>query len=309
MILMLIGTPQAVSQRLSAQFLNYIDRHKSIAIAHAQQYGIPASITLAQGLLESGAGQSNLARNAHNHFGIKCHRSWKGPRAIVGDSASSICYRQYDKDEDSFLDHARFLQGKRYARLHDLPITDYKGWAQGLSDCGYAEDKAYPALLISLIEKYELFQYDNGQPLIAKRTKLKGNESSTQENDAETHRKQLKKVEFLHHVHRKWGLHYVTALRGDTYESIALEFNLKPNKLREFNDIDDSSTVPATGDKVWVEKKARQAPQGFDFYTAREGDTPWSIAQDFGVRLHSILKYNHLDGGSTLQAGQEIKLR
>lgn len=298
-----------MSQRLSAQFLAYIDQYKDIAIKQAQEYGVPASITLAQGLLESGAGQSNLARNGHNHFGIKCHRDWKGERIMEGDSSNSICYRQYGKAEDSFTDHARFLQGKRYAKLYDLEITDYRGWAQGLRDCGYAEDRAYPTLLIGLIEKYQLFQYDSGQPIVAKRVKLKPDDSIGHDTDEKGGRKMLKKVEFLHHLHRKWGLHYVIAMRGDTYESIALEFNLKPVQVRDFNDIDDLGATPAIGDKVWVEKKAKQAPEGFDIYHARQGDTPWSIAQDFGVRLGSILKQNHLKSEDPLAPGEPIKLR
>lgn len=305
----LFSTQCALSQRLSAQFLSYIDQYKDIAIKHAQEYGVPASITLAQGLLESGAGQSSLARNGHNHFGIKCHNSWKGERILVGDSASSTCYRHYGKDEDSFIDHARFLQGKRYAKLYDLKATDYKGWAQGLQECGYAEDPSYPALLINLIEKYQLFQYDSGHPTVAKRVKLKPDQSIGHDDSQKASDEILKDVEFLHHLHKKWGLHYVIAMRGDTYESIATEFNLNPGKLRKFNDIDDKSTTPATGDKVWLEKKARQAPQGQSIYFTQEGDTPWSIAQDFGVQLSSILRLNQLKNEEAPAPGCPIKLR
>ena len=119
----------------------------------------------------------------------------------------------------------------------------------------------------------------------------------------------LKRVEFLHHVHRKWNLHYIIAIKGDTYETIALEFNLKPEKLREFNDIDDESLVPATGDRVWVEPKAKATPEHFDYYTVRKGESLWSVSQEFGVRLKSLMKLNDIKRGQDVAAGDQIKLR
>lgn len=145
----------ASSQALNARYLEYIDRYKAIALEHQRDFGVPAAITLAQGLLESNAGQSYLARRGNNHFGIKCY-SWKGPVVEYDDTLKHNCYRNYGCAEDSFLDHAKFLKGKRYSALYDLDVTDYQGWAQGLRDCGYAEDPAYPQKLVRLIEQYEL---------------------------------------------------------------------------------------------------------------------------------------------------------
>lgn len=310
-ILAAIGTTVAPAQHLSATFLSYIDQYKEVAVKEAQEYGVPASITLAQGLLESGAGRSYLARVGHNHFGIKCHSSWKGEKIAVGDESGTTCYRQYKNAEESFLDHARFLQQPRYKHLYDLKITDYKGWARGLQNCGYAENQAYARSLILLIERYRLYQYDIDQPVLAHRQKLKPDPSIGHDlEDEEKARKDLlKKVEFLHPLHRKWNLHYIIAIKGDTYETIALEFNLKPEKLRDFNDIDDESLAPAIGEKVWVEPKAKETPEHFDYYTVHKDETMWEISQEFGVRLKNLLKINNLKRGQEPNTGDMIRLR
>lgn len=156
LILSVFGAVFAHSQSLNARYLEYIDRYKAIALEHQRDYGVPACITLAQGLLESNAGQSYLARRGNNHFGIKCY-SWKGPVVEYDDTLQHNCYRNYGCAEDSFLDHAKFLRGKRYSPLYELEVTDYQGWAQGLRECGYAEDPAYPQKLVNIIEQYELY--------------------------------------------------------------------------------------------------------------------------------------------------------
>ncbi|HAP50488.1 MAG TPA: hypothetical protein DCQ56_04615 [Porphyromonadaceae bacterium] len=153
------STGLAQQPRLNAVYLEYIDRYKEVAIKHHTEFGVPASITLAQGLLESRAGRSYLATQGNNHFGIKCHR-WAGEHVEWDDTLKHDCYRKYASAEDSFEDHARFLCGRRYQPLHRLDSTDYKGWATGLRQCGYAEDPAYPEKLIALIEQYELQRYD-----------------------------------------------------------------------------------------------------------------------------------------------------
>lgn len=308
------------AQRQMASYLQYIEQYKDIAIEQQQHYGIPASITLAQGLLESAAGKSYLAREGNNHFGIKCHRQWHGEVVEVGDSARRVCYRQYGSAADSFKDHSLFLQGKRYSRLYDLEVTDYRGWATGLRECGYAEDTAYPQKLIQIIEQYELYNYDNGQPVTAstrkhakqdKKDKRHGSNSIDHDLKSNKNKDQevLANVAALHSVKRKWKLHYVLTVAGDTYDAIAAEFNLKTKKLLEFNDIDDESTPLAPGTKLYLEKKASKAPEGFDIYTIRKGDTPWSIAQDFGIRLSNLLKINEISRSTKLQPGDTMQLR
>ena len=149
-----------------AQNLNkvelYIQKYKDLAVEHMVDYSIPASITLAQGILESGSGESDLAVESNNHFGIKCHRDWEGERSYYDDDEENECFRKYKTVSESYLDHSLFLKNKsRYSELFSLKITDYKGWARGLKKAGYATDPKYPQKLIDLIERYELYKYDN----------------------------------------------------------------------------------------------------------------------------------------------------
>lgn len=148
--------------------MDYIDRFKDIAMREMDKYGIPASITLAQGLLESGNGNSTLAREANNHFGIKCNTDWKGERTYHDDDAKDECFRVYNNPEESYRDHSEFLLRKRYSFLFELDRNDYKGWAHGLKQAGYATNPKYPDLLINLIERYGLDQYDRKEPVLAK---------------------------------------------------------------------------------------------------------------------------------------------
>ena len=162
LIFVLFCTLCATAQKKNAAYTEYIARYQAIALDHQARYGIPASITLAQGLLESNAGRSYLARRGNNHFGIKCH-NWQGEHVEYDDTLAHACYRKYESAEHSFEDHARFLKGRRYAPLYELDVNDYAGWAAGLRKCGYAEDEAYPAKLVNLIEQYELYLLA-GQP-------------------------------------------------------------------------------------------------------------------------------------------------
>jgi hypothetical protein len=155
----------ASSQTTRQDYLDYIERYKPVALQFEQEYGVPASITLAQGILESYAGRSRMAQEANNHFGIKAYH-WQGEVYGKSDSLSnSVGYRKYGAPEDSFLDHAKFLKGPRYSILYELEVTDYRSWAQGLRDCGYAEDVNYPTKLINIIEQYELYALNGGKRL------------------------------------------------------------------------------------------------------------------------------------------------
>lgn len=151
----------APAQTKQQRYLDYIERYKAVALQHERDYGVPASITLAQGILESSVGQSKMAQEANNHFGIKAYH-WSGEVYGACDSLKQVGYRKYGAPEDSFLDHAKFLKGPRYSVLYQLDVTDYRSWAQGLRDCGYAEDVNYPSKLIAIIEKYELYALNGG---------------------------------------------------------------------------------------------------------------------------------------------------
>lgn len=154
----------APGQNKHKRYLDYIDRYKTVALEHERTFGVPASITLAQGILESSVGQSKMAREANNHFGIKAYH-WKGEVYGRCDSTGTVGYRKYGAPEDSFLDHAQFLKTARYKVLYEFDVTDYRSWAQGLRDCGYAQDKDYPDKLIAIIEQYELYALDGGHRL------------------------------------------------------------------------------------------------------------------------------------------------
>ena len=307
------------SQRQSARFLAYIDRYKAIAMRHAQEYKIPAAITLAQGLLESGAGTSALATGSNNHFGIKCH-NWTGEKTYVnGRQTAYYCYRKYDKAEESYEDHAKFLQQGRYSRLYNYPITDYKNWAKGLKACGYAEGPSYAQALIRLIETYKLNELDEkvaSGAFISDRkvaTLKKDKEDYEDEIDHEIVEKEMKetvrKVFFKHNQHKKWNLYYVYATKDDTYESIALEFSLTTKNLLEYNDITDKKARPREGDVVWVDKKLPKSPGNVSSYTVKKGDTPWKVSQMWGIRLKNLCKLNKIDPDSELTVGQELKLQ
>ena len=183
----------------------YIERYSALAVDHQNEYGIPASITLAQGLLESAAGRSRLASKGNNHFGIKCHKEWKGKTMLRDDDARDECFRVYSSVEESFADHSRFLRRDRYKRLFDLDVTDYQGWARGLRKCGYATDPNYAARLITIIERYSLYVFDTTEG----------------RNVEETVAFIADHLVKSHPVRRSRGLHYVVGTPGDTYSSIA----------------------------------------------------------------------------------------
>ena len=162
--------------------MDYIEKYKDIAMREMQEYKIPASITLAQGLLESGNGNSELAKKSNNHFGIKCHKDWTGKRTYHDDDEKGECFRVYESPEDSYRDHSIFLKkGQRYAFLFDLKITDYKGWAKGLKKAGYATLPVYANVLIKLIEDYNLAQYD--QMVVKGKFKYKKDNKTTRQQD------------------------------------------------------------------------------------------------------------------------------
>ncbi len=185
---------------------DYINTFAPIAMEEMEQYGIPASITLAQGLLESGAGQSNLVKKSNNHFGIKCHTSWRGPSTTHDDDEKGECFRKYLHPRESYRDHSLFLvNGRRYAFLFEYSIKDYKSWAKGLKKAGYATDPKYPSKLIAQIETYNLDQFDH--PKRAKRwAKKQSNTISTSDfkNTARVHK--VQKGDTLYSISKKYGL-------------------------------------------------------------------------------------------------------
>lgn len=201
---------------------NYVAQFKDIAMSNMKNYGIPASIILAQGILESGAGRGDLAVSANNHFGIKCHSDWTGDSVKHDDDSSQECFRKYNKVAESYMDHALFLKGKvRYASLFELDKDDYEAWARGLRKAGYATDPKYPDKLISYIERYNLAQYD---------AQVLGNKYVSREsrNNTVTDRR-LKNEE------------YYEVQKGDTLYSISKKYNVLIDDLKERNKLSDNT--------------------------------------------------------------------
>jgi hypothetical protein len=227
--------------------LNYIDRFKNISIEEMNRYGIPASITLAQAILESGTGKSDLAKYANNHFGIKCTKDWKGKGYYKDDDAKDECFRVYNNPEESFKDHSQFLKRKRYASLFELDKNDYEGWAKGLKDAGYATNPRYPQLLIGLIEKYNLNQYDSGEGRIDKikredRVLRDINKNIPNENSKDKPTDAPTIIE---------GNKYVVQ-QGDTLYNISKRFGLTVDELKSLNNLTDNDIK--IGQKIIIKK-------------------------------------------------------
>ncbi|MDB4901085.1 MAG: LysM peptidoglycan-binding protein [Mucilaginibacter sp.] len=224
--------------------LQYIDRFKAIAIQEMNLYGIPASITLAQGLFESGSGNGELARVANNHFGIKCTSDWKGKSYYKDDDNVNDCFRVYDNPEDSFRDHSMFLKRKNYTRLFELDKNDYKGWAYGLKQAGYATNPNYPTLLIGIIQKYKLDQYDSPEGEIQKIkridrvfTEIDKNADSAQKDSVNQDATNSK---------------IYIVKQGDTLYNISKRFGLTVDDLKTLNSLADNYIK--IGQKLFVAK-------------------------------------------------------
>ncbi|MDO3626682.1 glucosaminidase domain-containing protein [Mucilaginibacter sp. BT774] len=213
--------------------LTYIDRFKTIAIQEMNLYGIPASITLAQGLFESGSGNGELARVANNHFGIKCTSDWKGKGYYKDDDAHNDCFRVYDKPEDSFRDHSEFLKRPRYAKLFELDKNDYAGWANGLKAAGYATNPNYPNLLINIIQKYNLTQYDS--PESEPQKEKREDRVLTQINDNTIVAKQDSAIQ------TDTSNKLYTVVTGDTLYSISRRFGITVEDLKALNSLQDNN--------------------------------------------------------------------
>lgn len=207
--------------------MDYIDRFKDIAVREMNKYGIPASITLAQGLLESGNGNSTLARQANNHFGIKCNSDWKGERTYHDDDAKDECFRVYKNPEESYRDHSEFLLRKRYAFLFELDKNDYKGWAHGLKQAGYATNPKYPDLLINLIERYGLDQYDRNETVVAKAKREE--KVMTEIVDNIPQEKQIAEAK------PAVAMKIYEVKQGDTLYSISRRYGLTTDELKALN--------------------------------------------------------------------------
>jgi len=306
-IFLLIIVQLQAQSRISRE--EYIDRFADVAIKEMKRTGIPASITLAQGMLESDNGNSMLALEANNHFGIKCHSSWDGKKIYKDDDVKNECFRVYGTAWESFRDHSEFLvNGSRYDFLFDYRHTDYKSWAKGLKKAGYATNPKYPDLLIKIIEDNQRDAYDKGAKA-PKRSEPEVEEKSQDTNESSIVDQILgpKKSEVVVRINRSGnGVKYIDVPVNIGVASLADQLEMSVWQLKKYNDVPKRHEFK-NGERVYLQPKKSRSEKAT--YTSKEGDTPKSISQMFGYKLKLILKDNQLQAGQQLEKGTEISMR
>jgi LysM repeat protein len=287
----------------------YIAQWKDVAVRKMKEHGIPASITLAQGLLESRNGNSILATEGNNHFGIKCTPDWTGGKVYHDDDRKNDCFRKYRSADQSFEDHSKFLERPRYAALFELRPTDYKGWAHGLKKCGYATDPHYPHKLIDLIERYKLDNFDRGVDVNyaskdAAPVKSSGNKASHRSSRSDDNVVTIgnaRPVELF-----DGRIKFVRARKGETVRDIADEIQQMPGLVAGWNDMGKDGALEE-GQVVFIQPK-RNKSKDQESCIADKGETLWGISQRYGVKLKKLAKYNHMGIADPVQAGQKVWL-
>lgn len=280
----------------------YIETYKDWAIADMKKSGIPASIKLAQGILESASGNSRLAREANNHFGIKCHADWEGERIYHHDDARNECFRKYRNSTESFNDHTEFLTTRgRYSELFELATTDYKGWAHGLKKAGYATNPNYANLLIKVIEDNELYKYDADITEKAKKatreTQRRGGSGALVVNPFD-----------VRPTHYNNGVKYVKLEADDTFKLISEMYGLKDWELPKYNDLSPAAKL-SKYKILYLEPKRRTAHSKHTKYVVKEGDTMHQISQQYGIKLNRLYYLNRMLKGSEPDVGDKLELR
>jgi LysM repeat protein len=274
--------------------VQYIDSFKDEAIKEMLMFNIPASITLAQGMLESGNGNSDLAVYANNHFGIKCHKEWTGPSFTKDDDEKDECFRKYQSVLESYTDHSNFLKSRsRYANLFQLKRTDYKGWAKGLKTTGYATDPNYTQRILDLINAYKLYQYDQVDELPSIASSITKPTTVSEPMEA----REILRFHFIK---------YVIVKPGDTFYKIAHDTDKDLWQLYRFNDLTADSKL-IVGQKLYLQPKRNKAEE--PFHTVKKGETMKSISQLHGIKLKQLYKKNHLQSGEEPKVGEQLYLR
>lgn len=297
----------------STETSDYIQKYYKIAIRHMLTYKIPASITLAQGILESGSGRSTLAVKANNHFGIKCKNDYTGPTYYKSDDKLHECFRKYNSVEESYEDHALFIaKRKPYELLFQYKVTEYKKWAKGLQKCGYATNKQYPDLLISIIEANKLYLYDqNPEKYLKEDDRYDPNKTVIPDNNvkptpnptpAPTNRNNPPKV-----INGKLaGVKCVVVARGNTYYSLSKAYGVSLNNLYKYNEI-DASHILQVGEVLFLGAK-KSSYKDAAYHYVEAGETAWSISQKYAITVKKLLKMNSLKVESQVRPGMNLKL-
>jgi LysM repeat protein len=301
------GASQAKTSRQE-----YIDRYARIAVQEMIDFRIPASITMAQACLESRDGNSELTRKSNNHFGIKCKSNWTGPSVKHNDDEAGECFRKYRTSEESFRDHSQFLvTSNRYSFLFNYDIRDFRKWAHGLKQAGYATDPAYPGKLIKIIEDYRLYELDQFDSKYVQAPENQHRRFSffgflrkkpAQSEVAVVSGYQPRTIEKRN---RKKS---VIAMDGDDYGRIAAECGIRDWQIYQYNDAQSGDT-PEPGEPVYLQSKRSKAPRGNDWHVVQQGESLRSISQWYGIKLQSLRKLNGIGNNRAVNAGDVLSLR
>ncbi|OPZ96594.1 MAG: Exo-glucosaminidase LytG precursor [Bacteroidetes bacterium ADurb.Bin408] len=282
----------------------YIELYKNTAIEHMKQYHIPASIKLAQGILESSWGNSELAYLANNHFGIKCHKDWIGETFYKDDDTKNECFRKYKHAEESYTDHSLFLTTRnRYAKLFELEITDYKGWAKELKEAGYATNPKYPELLTNLIEKYNLNRFDTVSVVLADIRPGKKPVADTSHVVVNRPVNQVKRQVLLNN-----RVKYILARKGDTFQGLAKELQMGSWQLCRYNETSKNTSLKE-GQIVYLQPKRRRSFE-YKEHIVKEGETLYELSQKYGIKTRHLLRLNpEISPDGDIENGQRIRLQ
>ena len=271
------------SQSKKTTVKEYISTYKGLAIKEMKRTGIPASITIAQGILESDAGNSRLAVKARNHFGVKCHSSWKGKKIYHDDDAKHECFRKYKSVYDSYRDHSDFIKnGQRYQFLFKYKITDYKNWAKGLKKAGYATDRKYAVNLIRIIETYNLDRLDSKKKIKEDKKKEKEPKRKKEKVDFDNYTIDPFKTD----TKQNNGIDYVIVKKGQTAYAIAKKYDMMVWQIIKYNELDQAATIKE-GQYIYLQPKKKKADIYNKYHTVSAGETMYGIAQKYGIKLNA----------------------
>ncbi|MBQ8968796.1 MAG: glucosaminidase domain-containing protein [Bacteroidaceae bacterium] len=296
------------AQRTNSVYWDYIQTYNSMAQDQMQRHRIPASITLAQALLESAAGKSDLAVRANNHFGIKVGMNWTGPYVVKSDDHPNDKFRKYKSVAESYEDHSQFLMQPRYKSLFQLSISDYKGWARGLKQCGYATSPTYAQQLITIIENYGLHQYDATNKKFVHTMQQPVQASGA--TATPTARELAEQVFYATHpVYACNRNYYIVVQPGDNLPTLSMMTNVSKRRLRQYNER-AKGYVPQPGDILYLQKKRTRADKSFKGvpHIVQAGESMYDIAQHYGIRLKSLYKLNELTPEYVPQAGHMLRI-
>ena len=303
----------------SADILAYISQYKQVALEQEEKYGIPASITLAQGILESGAGKSMLTVNANNHFGIKAGNSWEGSVYLAwDDEINKSRFRKYSSANESFDDHAKVLRGSRYSSLFAKSIYDYRAWAYGLQKAGYATAPNYAKALIGYIDAYKLYSINGGVKLKPGKTititKYITKEQPVFDADCLIEDEvQTEEEEFIKKTINKYvveinDVRCTLLYPGESITSISMKYDIPKKKILEYNEVVTDANIKE-GDIVFLEKKKTKYNGSRDYYNVKENESLYEISQLFGIRMAYLAKMNGIDLFTKLKVGRRLKLK